>query len=51
MLTTKPNPVVADVHNRMPAILKTEHFDLWLNPRLKDPARIAGCLEPFDAAL
>jgi putative SOS response-associated peptidase YedK len=50
ILTTKPNVLVADVHGRMPAILKAEDYDLWLDPRVKSPAQVARCLQPFDAA-
>ena len=30
ILTTAPNPVVAELHDRMPAILDEEDIDLWL---------------------
>jgi putative SOS response-associated peptidase YedK len=32
ILTTSPNSLVAGVHDRMPVILKTEDYDLWLDP-------------------
>jgi putative SOS response-associated peptidase YedK len=32
IITTEPNPAVAEVHNRMPAILMSEDEQLWLNP-------------------
>jgi len=32
ILTTKPNSLVADVHDRMPVILRPEDYDLWLDP-------------------
>lgn len=51
ILTTKPNALVADVHSRMPAILKVDDYDLWLDPRIKNPALVTGCLKPFDASL
>jgi putative SOS response-associated peptidase YedK len=51
ILTTTPNALVADVHNRMPAILYACDYDLWLGPRTKDPALVARCLRPFDANL
>jgi len=35
----------------MSAILKSEDYGLWLDPRVKDPVRITGYLKPFDAAL
>src|SRR6266566_7076375 len=51
ILTTRPNSLVTDVHDRMPAILTVEDYDLWLDPGVTDPARVADCLKPFDARL
>jgi putative SOS response-associated peptidase YedK len=31
ILTTRPNSLVADVHDRMPVILRREDYDLWLD--------------------
>lgn len=49
VLTTKPNPLVALVHDRMPAIIHSEDYDLWLDPGIQDPARVADLLRPFEA--
>jgi putative SOS response-associated peptidase YedK len=51
ILTVKPNSLVADVHDRMPAILRAEDYDLWLDPGVTDAARVTDCLKPFDARL
>jgi putative SOS response-associated peptidase YedK len=51
IITTKPNTLVADVHDRMPVILKPEDYDLWLDPGVKDPTLVAESLQPFDARL
>ena len=51
ILTTRPNSLVADVHDRMPAILQTEDYDLWLDPGVTKPALVANCLKPVDAML
>lgn len=51
ILTTTPNVLVADVHRRMPAILKREDYERWLDPTIKNPSAVSGCLAPFDAAL
>lgn len=51
ILTTKPNRLVADVHDRMPVILRAEDYDLWLDPGVTDAARVADCLQSFDAKL
>ena len=32
IITTDPNELMADIHNRMPVILPKETWDLWLDP-------------------
>ena len=32
ILTTEPNELMAQIHNRMPVILEPEDFETWLNP-------------------
>lgn len=51
ILTTTPNSLLADVHDRMPVILNRQHYDLWLDPGFQNVAELAGMLKPFDAAL
>ena len=51
ILTTTPNALVADVHRRMPAILKRNDYARWLDPRIKTASAVSACLAPFDAAL
>jgi putative SOS response-associated peptidase YedK len=51
ILTTKPNALVADVHDRMPAILRPEDYELWLDPGVTDAALVADTLEAFDSRL
>lgn len=36
ILTTSPNPKVAELHDRMPVILRREAWDLWLDPSIED---------------
>jgi putative SOS response-associated peptidase YedK len=50
ILTTTPNPLLADIHDRMPVILRQEDYDLWLDPRFKDVKALGGVLVSFDAA-
>lgn len=45
ILTTRPNSIVADVHDRMPAILKTEDYDLWLDSGVTEAAQRCGLFE------
>ena len=33
LLTTEPNETIAKLHDRMPVILESQQWDLWLNPR------------------
>jgi putative SOS response-associated peptidase YedK len=42
IITTEPNQLMARIHNRMPAILSAETWDLWL-----DPAAQARDLRPL----
>jgi len=51
ILTTMPNNLLADVHDRMPAILPTEHYDRWLDPGMQDVERTAALLKPYDSTL
>jgi putative SOS response-associated peptidase YedK len=51
ILTTKPNSLVADVHDRMPVILRQEDYELWLDPGVTDSALVAECLKPFHSGL
>ncbi len=37
--------------DRMPAMLRPEDYDLWLNPGITDSQRVVDCLKPFDSAL
>ncbi len=51
ILTTSPNSLVADVHDRMPVILRVEDYDQWLDPGITDAVRVADRLKPFDPRL
>jgi putative SOS response-associated peptidase YedK len=49
ILTTTPNELLADVHNRMPVILPRDVYDAWLDPRIQDETVAIGMLRPFRA--
>lgn len=49
ILTTDANPLLKDIHDRMPVILSPEDYDAWLDPGDVDPAHVADLLKPFDA--
>lgn len=48
VLTTRPNAVVAAVHDRMPVIVAPDGHDAWLD-RAADPSSVAALLAPAPA--
>ena len=46
ILTCAPNPLVREIHDRMPAILAGEALERWLDPAEGDPPVLAGLLVP-----
>lgn len=51
ILTTTPNSLVADLHDRMPVIVPSDKYDLWLDPDVTDFKVIRDILKPYDAKL
>jgi putative SOS response-associated peptidase YedK len=51
ILTTTPNSLLADIHDRMPVILDPDDYDQWLEPAFRDAGSLSAMLRPFDAAL
>ena len=51
ILTTTPNAVTAPVHDRMPVILDSDSYDLWLDPGMNDGATVSELLKPYNARL
>ena len=49
ILTTPPNPLIAPLHDRMPAIINRPDLERWLDVRGQDAAPAAGLLRPFPA--
>ena len=47
IITTPPNPLVREIHNRMPAILPKEAYPLWLSPEEEDPRELSKLLHPY----
>jgi len=47
ILTTHPNDAVRAVHDRMPVILNSKQFDLWMDPDLRDFRAIGEILKPY----
>lgn len=50
ILTTTPNELLIDVHDRMPAILRPEHYEAWLAAPFLEVQRHAELLQPFQEA-
>ena len=47
LLTTEPNELLAQVHNRMPVILDQRDYDLWLDPDVQEVTRLKPLLHPY----
>ena len=47
IITTTPNEMCAELHNRMPAVLKPEAWSLWLGEEPADPDELKALLTPF----
>ena len=51
ILTTVPNELLTDVHDRMPVILPSENYQEWLVAPTSGCGRLRNLLRPFDAAM
>lgn len=51
ILTSTPNAVTSAIHNRMPVILGSESYDLWLDPGMQNVAAVSELLKPYEARL
>lgn len=49
VLTTRPNEIVAPIHDRMPVILSAEREALWLDRGLQSIPALMAMLEPLPA--
>jgi len=47
IITVPPNPLMKDIHDRMPAILGPEHYDPWLDPEVRQAERLLPLLSPW----
>jgi putative SOS response-associated peptidase YedK len=48
LLTTEPNSLMREIHDRMPVILPPDHYAGWLDPASR-PAELAALLRPHPA--
>lgn len=50
IITTTPNRLMADLHDRMPVILRTEDEEGWLDRDNDDVESLLKILKPYDAS-
>jgi putative SOS response-associated peptidase YedK len=51
ILTTNANPLMAEIHERMPVIIRPEDYPAWLDTNLTDIARIQTMACPYPERL
>ncbi len=49
IITTTPNELMSDLHNRMPVILDKANYADWLNPMPARPEDLIHLIQPFPA--
>ena len=47
IITTEPNKLMQNIHNRMPVILTPHDYDLWLDPTMQQVETVKPLLRPF----
>lgn len=49
IITTEPNDLLKEIHNRMPVILKREDEKVWINKEEKNIEKLLSLLKPYPA--
>lgn len=49
IITTRPNELVEDVHDRMPVILDVSRIEAWLDPEMSDNELLQSFLVPYNS--
>lgn len=49
IVTTRASADLADLHDRMPVVVRPDRWDLWLDRSVRDPARLQEVLVPTQA--
>jgi putative SOS response-associated peptidase YedK len=49
IITTDPNEMMAEIHDRMPVILSPDDYDLWLDPEFEGKEQLQSLLRPYPA--
>ena len=47
IITVPPNPLVSTIHDRMPAMLRPEDEEEWLDTSIKDRLEVLRLLQPY----
>jgi putative SOS response-associated peptidase YedK len=50
IITTQPNALMQEIHNRMPVILPESAYSLWLDPQEHKAAELMPLLQPYTAS-
>ena len=50
IITTDPNELVGEIHNRMPVILHSEDYEMWLDPDFDEKEPLTTLLKPYPAS-
>jgi putative SOS response-associated peptidase YedK len=50
IITTEPNALVGEIHNRMPVILEKKDEEEWLNPDETETEKLVKLLHPYPAS-
>lgn len=50
IITTSPNELLADIHDRMPVIFDPKHYPLWLDRGMNDIEQLKTLLVPYPAS-
>ncbi len=50
IITTEANRTTRPIHDRMPAILASPNWQIWLDPQQREPHVLLPLLRPFDSA-
>lgn len=49
IITTEPNSLVAELHDRMPVIVPNAEYDLRLDPEFQTEEKLLSILRPYSA--
>ena len=48
ILTTQPNTMMSQIHNRMPVVIEPENYNRWLDHSRPDGKQVADLLKPVE---